>query len=145
MSINTSFLTSTRFGIAIDSDEFKDVEMAIMSWPHPGVTRPAATASARTQNVPYQGSRIQFEDLTVRVQLDGGMNNYWSLYDWLLSESQKDVILTAYSSNDKPTTQIRYRDAFVESIGGIEFAATDQSDDVIAITVTFKYTMFEKV
>lgn len=145
MSINNSFLTASRFGITINGEEFKDVEMAVLDWPHPSVTRPAVRAPSRGQDVPYQGSRIQYDDLSIRVQLDSSMENYWKLYDWLLSENQYDVILTAYSSNDKASSQVRYRDAFVESMGGISFTATDQSDDIMAIEVTLKYTMFEKV
>ena len=144
MSINNSYLTSTRFGIAIDSAEYKDVEMSITNWPHPAVSRPAARAPARAQDVPYAGSRIQYDDLNVTVQLDSAMRNYWILYDALLSGQENDVILTVYDSNEKSTSQVRYKDAFVESINGFNMTASDQSDEILTIDVTFKYTAFEK-
>ena len=145
MTINNSFLTATRFSITFDDAELRKVEMAILDWPHPAVTRPAARAPSRNQDVPYPGSRYQYEDLQIRVQLDSAMDNYWTLYNWLLSGAEKDVILTAYSSNDKAASQVRYEGAFVESLGGFNFTATDQGDEIVSITVTIKYTRFDRV
>lgn len=144
MSLGNSYLTTTRFSLTFDDASLKDIEISIVEWPHPGVSRPAVQAPARSQNVPYQGSRTEWEDLNVRVQMDANLNNYWTLYDWLLSEDTRDVILTAYGPNDKATSQIKYEGAFVESLGQIPFTAGDQSDEIIAIDATIKYTRFLK-
>lgn len=145
MSINNSYLTSGRYGITINSEKYGEVEMAITNWPHPSVRRPAARAPARSQDVPYQGSRIEYDDLNVTIQLDSSMENYWTLYDWMLTSDFEDVILTVYSSNDKPTSQTRYKDAFVEALGQVNHSSTDQSDEILTVDVTIKYTAFERV
>ena len=145
MTIGNSYLTATRFGLTIDDPMFKDIEMAITAWPHPSVTRNPVQAPARAQNVPYAGSRYEYEPLQVQVQLDAGMDNYWKLYDWLLSENERDVILTAYGPNDKASTQVRYQNAFVTNMGAINFQAGDQTDEVLVLDVTLYYTKFEKV
>jgi hypothetical protein len=144
MSISNSYLTNTRFSLTFDDASLKGVELSVVEWPHPGLTRPAAMAPARTHDVPYHGSRYQWEDLSIRVQLDAQLNNYWTLYDWLLSEDTRDVILTAYGANDKPTSQIKYEGALIESLGQIPFNTGDQSDEVISIDATIKYTRFRK-
>lgn len=144
MTIGNSYLTATRFSLTFDDASLKNVELSIVEWPHPGVTRPAADAPARVQNVPYPGQRYNFDALSVRVQLDSNLDNYWTLYDWLLSEDTRDVILTAYGPNDKVTSQIKYEGAFVEALGQIPFTAGDQSDEVIAVDTTLRYTRFLK-
>lgn len=144
MSIGNSYLTATRFSLTFDDASLKGIELAVVEWPHPGVTRPAAEAPARTQQVPYPGQRYNYEPLSIRVQMDANLENYWTLHDWLLSEDTRDVILTAYGPNDKATSQIKYEGSFVEALGQIPFTAGDQSDDVIAVDATLRYTRFRK-
>jgi len=143
MSIGQTYQTATRFSLTIDSDEYRDVVAALVDYNHPSLSRPAAQASARDQNVPVPGSRFVFEPLVVRVQLASDGSTYRALYNWVMAGSQLDIILTTYDSNSNVGSQIRYTDAFPEFLGQLSFVASDQNDTVLALDVTFQYTMFK--
>ena len=146
MTLTTQYLTATKFSISIPDDEdgssYREIQSNITDWPHPAITRASADAPGRTQNVPYQGGRISYEPLSISLHIDSALNTYKLLHDLLLSDTQKDVTLTCYSGNGKPLSKIVYEGAFPEYLGQMSFQTTDQSETIIVLQVTFKYTKF---
>lgn len=147
MSINYNFLTASRFSLSIAGDEYKDLIAQVQEFTHPSLTASSAAQSTPRRNVPQPGTKLQYEPVTVRILLDNEMTIYSAIHNWMVNSVKvesdvKDITLTVYNSNERPTFNIKYLDAFPTNIGPIQFASNDQNDTILFSDVTFEYSEF---
>lgn len=151
MTIRTGLLTATRFTLAIPGEEYKDIIANVVDFNHPAVRSPFATQPTRQVDIPRPGSKMVFDPLVVRVQLDNDMKIYQEVYNWIFKnatsedEDYRDLTLTIYNMNENPQKAIRYLNAFPTDLGLLSFTSTDQNDTIINLDVTFGYSHFELV
>ena len=123
-------------------------------------------------DIPLEGDKLVFEQLTIRFYVNEDLSNYLEIYSWLISlgfpdnppqfnlasditrasdststlKSDMNVMLQTNKSN--PNFNVTFKDCFPVSLGEIELDSSVTTLEPIAVTATFAYTgsfMIEKV
>lgn len=146
--MNNTYLTPTRYTLTISGDRFTNFASNVIDFPLPSVSVNPVSQSTPKINVPVAGSKIEYSDLALTIIIDGAMENYASLYDWLrdtidVEGETYDLIVTIYNISEQPVKRVKFRNCFVNSLSEIKFNSNSGQDAFLTFVAGFKYTYFE--
>ena len=132
----------------------------------PGVTIEAIEVPTPMVNIPYHGSRVAFEELSVRFIVDEHLKNWMEIYDRVVTlglveggeEYRKlhakstttarggtvsTIVLTLLTSAMNPQMEFHFFDAFPINVSSIEFDSSAADVEYFVATATFRYVNYE--
>lgn len=134
----------------------------------PGINFGVAIQPNPYRDLPIPGDKLDYDDLRLEFMVDENMDNYLSIYNWLVGlgypESMpqldnlvsnprynskeiinlySDATLEVLNSNFNTSMKIHFKDLFPTSLNTLEFDATQRDYTYFTGVVTFKYTIFE--
>ena len=142
-------LKATKFSVRIAGSEYANLAGSVTEYNHPGVSCEPVVQTCPKVDIPHPGSKLVYEPLTIRHQLDSGMTLYDAVHDWIIynatneDDKLRDITLTLYNANNAPTKNVNFYNAFPEAISQLTFSASDPNDTQVSVDLTFRYTHFE--
>lgn len=138
----------------------------------PGLSLGVAIQPNPFRDLPVPGDKIEYSDFTFDFLVDESMENYITLYNWIVSlgypenidqfndlrrnqryfpsQDSKDIFnlfsdgsLEILNSNLKPIYRVKFKDLFPVSLTPLEFDATRTDYNYFTVNVVFKYTIFQ--
>lgn len=81
---NRNFLSPLRFDFSID--RLPNVDFFVQSANIPGISIAPTTNAQGTpfSNIPWQGDKIMWDDLTVEFKIDEKLNSWFDVYSWMI-------------------------------------------------------------
>ena len=151
LTSNKNFLSPVGFQFKINSGKYANVEYFCIAAQLPSVTLPAVPTPYRGVNLTATGDRLQFDDLTLRINVTENMENYIETFNWIntILESgsaeghREDGTLMILSSHNNVNKQIEFKGLFPTSITGVEFNTQSTDLDFVQVDITFSYNYFE--
>jgi len=151
LTTNKNFLSPVGFQFKINSGKYANIEYFCIAAQLPSVTLPPVSTPYRGVNLASTGDRLQFDDLTLRINVTENMENYIETFNWMKhilehgdSESQReDGTLLILSSHNNVNKQIEFKGLFPTGITGVEFNTQSSDLDFVQVDITFAYTYFE--
>ena len=113
-------------------------------------------------DLPIEGDKINFEQLSISFIVSEDFSNYLEVYDWIttigfpenfeqfslkdsLAQStgvdtlRSDMSVIVNTNKSNPSYNILFKDAFPTSLGNIDFNASAASIDPIVVNATFAF------
>ena len=141
-----------------------DVSFSTQEVSIPSVALGMTSYASFFSDLPIEGDKINFEQLSLSFIVAEDLSNYIEIYNWMIAigfpedftqfalnesivdgatgidtlKSDMSVIVNTNKSN--PNFEILFRDAFPVSLSSIAFQANAQAIDPIIVTATFAYT-----
>ena len=133
----------------------------------PGVSVDAIEIFNPHATVPVAGSRVSFEELSIRFIVDEHLKNWIEIYDRIialgLAEGHEKyrklkaggtnptarggtistIVLTLLTSAMNPQMEFHFYDAFPINVSSIEFDSSAADLEFFQATATFRYTNYE--
>lgn len=128
----------------------------------PSMALGLTTYQSLFSDIPIEGDKINFEQLSISFIVSEDFSNYLEIYNWLISigfpekfeqfslkeslaqssstsglRSDMSVIINTNKSN--PNYEITFKDAFPVSLGSITFGSNVTSVEPISVSATFAY------
>tara|TARA_B100001059_G_scaffold48346_1_gene41341 strand:- start:12120 stop:12590 length:471 start_codon:yes stop_codon:yes gene_type:complete len=153
LTTNKNFLSPVGFQFKINSSKYANLEYFCVKAAMPGLSLPAVDQSYRGVNLAFTGDRLQFEDLTLTVNVTENLENYKETFDWMhnmvnqgtAEGFKEDAILLILSSHNNVNKEIKFKDVFPTAITGVDFDSQSTDVEMVQIDITFAYTSFEFV
>jgi len=153
MPINRNMSTVTNhnlfiqgsFKVTLNSKKYGNTVFFATAITHPGVTRNESTAAYTNLAGFVPGDRVEYEPVSIRIQLDEELNSYYELLEWLtnMTDRREDMTLTLMNSKNIPIREFSYKSVFPTSVGGFELTTQTTDAEPITIDVSFRYDRFE--
>ena len=132
----------------------------------PGVAIEAIEMVNPFANIPYAGSNVTFEELSITFIVDEHLKNWIEIYDrvialglgegtekYRLLKSASDltprggtvstIVLSILTSGMNPQMEFHFNEAFPISISSLEFNSSATDVEYFTATATFRYTNYE--
>ena len=132
----------------------------------PGVTIEAIEMVNPFANIPYAGSNVTFEELSITFIVDEHLKNWIEIYDrvialglgegtekYRLLKSASDltprggtvstIVLSILTSGMNPQMEFHFNEAFPISISSLEFNSSATDVEYFTATAGFRYTNYE--
>lgn len=130
----------------------------------PGMVVGSAVQATSFSDVPVEGDKLTFDQLSISFLVDEDMQNYQEMYNWLVSISfpdnftqftslkkspnektavdglSSDVNVVIHTNKANPNYNISFKDVFPISLGAIEFDASASSLEPIVVEASFLFT-----
>lgn len=113
-------------------------------------------------DLPIEGDKIQFEQLSLSFIVSEDFSNYLELFNWItsigfpenfeqfslkdsLAQAQgidtlrSDMSIIVHTNKSNPNFQVNFKDAFPTSLGNIDFNASAAAIDPIIVQATFAF------
>ncbi len=165
LTTNLNYLQPTSYKITIDRENYPNLEFFAQTITHPGMFLNATEMPFRqVVGVPFAGSSVTYNELSVSIILDEDLTSYNEMYDWLRRALEvpevtplrrqwkkktiptySDLTLSILSSHNNKTKQIFYKDCVPTSLGDIQFESTASGTEFITYSVGFRFSYFELV
>jgi hypothetical protein len=138
------------------------------------VTIPSITLASIDRPTPFistpiPGEIMAFSELTVQFLIDDKMNNYRSIFNWMvalgypeshsqysnymntqqgtvyseLAKNYSDATVSVLDAQNNPTNAFKFYDIFPISLDPIQFEATAMDVNYVIGSATFKYSYFK--
>lgn len=140
-----------------------DVSFSTQEVTIPSVALGMTSYASFFSDIPIEGDKINFEQLSISFIVAEDLSNYLEIYNWLLAigfpedfgqfalneslvdgtsgadtlKSDMSIIVNTNKSN--PNYEVLFRDAFPVSLSSIAFQANAQAIDPIIVTANFAY------
>jgi hypothetical protein len=147
-TLNKNFLSPNGFRLIIDRQEFADVEYFCVNSALPNVSSGAISQSYRNLQSTFAGDKVEYAPFDIRYMVTENMENYVSLFNWLVSNSNTeqlklaDMTLNILNSSNNVIRQVRFVDAFPVSIGQLDFLSQNTDVEYIIGDASFSYSHF---
>jgi len=128
----------------------------------PSLSLGMTTYQSLFSDIPIEGDKVQFEQLSMSFIVAEDFSNYLELYNWILAigfpenfeqfslkdslalssttaNLKSDMSIIIHTNKSNPNYEITFRDAFPVSLGGITFGSNISSVDPITVAATFGY------
>ena len=132
----------------------------------PGVSLEAIDVPTPFATIPYAGSKVNFEELSVRFIVDEHLKNWMEIYDRVIAlglaeghekykklKAKSDttqrggtvstLVLTILTSAMNPQIEFHFYEAFPISISALEFDSASTDLEYFTATAGFRYTNYE--
>jgi hypothetical protein len=115
----------------------------------PEISMTATEASFRNFNFFTSGETAAYSPLNITFLVDEEMQAYKQLFSWLLHNQRNDNLriydlsLHLLSNRYGINQTIEFKDAFISSIGSVDFTNSEKSNSPITCNATFEYSRFE--
>jgi hypothetical protein len=147
-TLNKNFLSPNGFRLIIDRQEFADVEYFCVNSALPTVSSGAISQAYRNLQSTFAGDKVEYAPFDIRYMVTENMENYVSLFNWLVSNSNTeqlklaDMTLNILNSSNNVIRQVRFVDAFPVSIGQLDFLSQNTDVEYIIGDASFSYSHF---
>lgn len=165
---NPNFLSPLGFKFIVN--KLPNVNYFCQSVTIPSVSIGSIPIAHGIATVPFPGSRLTFDPLTIRFKVDENLRNYIEILNWLrglghpnsLEETRQlsaqspqfsrigtaasyvsDATLAILSSHKNPTHMVNFKDVFPTQLSEITFTSSDSDVNYIDATVIFSYLNFD--
>lgn len=129
--------------MAIDDPRYHGLDSQVVEYTPPSVTQAPVRQESPTQDIPWPGTKLVFEDLTVTAIMTSGMANAIEIYNWIrrnrFEDEVHDIVMHGYSDTGQLVYKVRFKDAFPNAISYDQFTSTDASDSILRFTTTFSF------
>jgi hypothetical protein len=163
---NTNFLS--QFGYRLLITRLPEIEYFLQRVNIPGLNiGPANRATPFASPVPYPGD-ITFNDLTFSFKVDESMDDYFSIFDWMIrlgfpenfaqykelatrnrfpanfeeGEVTSDISLLLLDNKQNPKFKFNFISCWPTNMSDLIFNSTDTTINYITAEVTMKYTLY---
>lgn len=160
--VNKNFLSPLGFVFQIKKSP--NVNFFIQNVNLPGLSLTQVETPNPFVKVPYSGDHINYDDLMISFKVDGNLNNYREIHDWIRQLGfpedfkeykqiasqpiysglgiKSDISLIILSSSRNPIYEVIFKDAFPVSLSSLIFDST--ADDVMYLQAesTFRYSTY---
>ena len=135
----------------------------------PGLNLPAIPMSTRLSDFYLSGSKLEFEELSIQFLIDENMNNFVSIYNWLVglgapesksqyvefinnshgfdytrnSKESSDGILQILNSANKPIRRIHFHNIIPISLQSLTVQSTTTDTTYLLGQATFRYDIYK--
>ena len=132
----------------------------------PGISIDAIDVTNPYATIPYAGSQVAFEELTVGFIVDEHLKNWMEIYDRIIAlgmaegnekyrllKAKSDltsrggtvstIVLTILTSAMNPQMEFHFYEAFPISISSLEFNSSNTDIEYFTATAGFRYTNYE--
>ena len=133
----------------------------------PGVSIDAIEVYNPNATVPLAGSKVNFEELSVRFIVDEHLKNWTEIYDRIIALGLAEgyekyrklknsgpnltarggtistIVLTLLTSAMNPQMEFHFYDAFPTNVSSIEFDSSSADLEYFIASATFRYTNYE--
>jgi len=162
---NRNYLSSVAFKFNLA--KYTKVDFFSNSAIIPQLTLATAIQPSYLKDIDVPGEKLSFGDFTLKFLVDENMENYMSIYNWLvglgfpettqqfkdittdsadqrdLNEAFCDGTLRILNSNLREIAKVKFKDLFPISLTSLEFDATTTDVQYFTAQATFKYTIYE--
>lgn len=126
----------------------------------PGVSVQSLPVEAPISRLYIEGTKPEFEELTVRFVVDEYMKNWQEIYDWVIGlapsssteqrvqymnheEKYSTGILTLLTGSMNPQMEFHFLDMFPTNLTALEFDSTATDVEYLTASATFRYQRYE--
>jgi len=153
LTTNKNFLSPVGFQFKINSGKYANIEYFCIAAQLPSVTLPPVSTPYRGVNLASTGDRLQFDDLTLRINVTENMENYIETFNWMHNLAQTknaedfkaDATLLVLSSHNNVTKEIKFNGVFPTSLSAVSFDSQAEGVEYVQMDISFSYTNFEFV
>ena len=84
LTTNLNYLQPTSYKITIDRENYPNLEYFAQSITHPGmILNPVEMPFRQVAGVPFAGSSLTYNELSITLILDENLTGYGEMYEWL--------------------------------------------------------------
>ena len=153
LTTNKNFLSPVGFQFKINSNLYPNLEYFAVGCTLPGITINQTEQGYRGVSLGFTGDRLEFEELSLRINVTENLDNYIETFNWMHSLAQSndpeslkvDATLLILTSHNNVIKEIQFKDVFPTSMASVEFDAQAESVEYVQMDVSFAYTNFEFV
>lgn len=162
---NRNFLSVTGFKFTLA--KYPKVDFFSNSARIPQITLDVARQSSYLKDLDVPGEKLNYGDLTIKFIVDENMENYITIYDWLvglgfpeitsqfknlttndagmrdMKEQFSDGTLRILNSNFKEVAKVKFLDLFPVSLSSLDFDAAASDVQYFTAEASFKYTVYQ--
>ena len=160
---NLNYLSNISFRLTIEDSPH--ITWFCQAASIPGVSIDALDVPTPHATVPFGGSKVAFEELTIRFIVDEHMKNWMELYDIIamgLAEGHEKykllkasntlqprgggystIVLTILTSGMNPQMEFHFYDAFPISLTALDFDSSVADVEYFTATASFRYVNYE--
>ena len=162
---NRNFLAPVGFKFTLS--KFPKVSFFSNTARIPDITLGTAIQSNYLKDIDVPGEKLTYGELNVRFLVDENLENYMSVYNWLVGlgfpdttkeykalttddANQRDPkvafsdgTLSIQNSNYKEVAKVKFTDLFPVSLTSLDFDATNTDIQYFTAQATFKYTLYK--
>ena len=162
---NRNFLSGVAFKFNLG--KYPKVDFFSNSARIPELNLELAQQATYLKNIDIPGERLTFGDFTLQFIVDENLENYMSVYNWLVGlgfpdttkeykalttddANQRDPkvafsdgTLSIQNSNYKEVAKVKFTDLFPVSLTSLDFDATNTDIQYFTAQATFKYTLYK--
>ena len=129
----------------------------------PGMVLGSALQPTPFSDIPIEGEKLTFDQLTISFLVDEDLQNYQEIYSWLLSMGfpdnftqftslktppsasaydgiKSDMNIMIHTNKSNPNYNIGFKDVFPISLGPINFDAAAGTLDPVIVDASFLFT-----
>lgn len=151
LTTNKNFLSPVGFQFKINSNTYANLEYFAVGCTLPGLTIARVDQAYRGVSLAFTGDRLEFEDLSLRINVTENLDNYIETFDWIHNIAQsgkaedfkQDATLLILTSHNNVIKEVEFKGVFPTSMAAVEFDAQADSIEYVQMDVTFAYTNFE--
>lgn len=151
LTANKNFLSPVGFQFKIDSNLYPNLEYFAVGCVLPGIAMATTATPYRGVNLQFTGDRLQFEDLSLTINVTENLDNYIETFDWMhkiansksAEDLKVDATLLILTSHNNVVKEVEFKGVFPSSMAPIEFNAQAESIDFVQMDISFSYTYFE--
>tara|TARA_Y100001970_G_scaffold123650_1_gene153324 strand:+ start:36 stop:572 length:537 start_codon:yes stop_codon:yes gene_type:complete len=162
---NRNFLSG--IGFKFNLGKYPKVDFFSNSARIPELNLELAQQASYLKNIDVPGERLTFGDFTLQFIVDENLENYMTVYEWLVGlgfpdttkefrtlttdktgqrdpkEAFSDGTLSIQNSNYKEVAKVKFTDLFPVSLTSLDFDATNTDIQYFTAQATFKYTLYK--
>jgi len=148
---NKNFLSPVGFQFKIDSNQYPNLEYFAVAATLPNISMSATATPYKGVNLQFTGDRLQFEPLSLRINVTENLENYIETFDWMHNIAQTgnaedfkaDATLLILSSHNNVVKEVEFKGVFPTSLSPIDFDAQADSIQYVQMDISFTYTYFQ--
>lgn len=169
MNTNTNLLIGNSWQLQIP--KFANISYFLSSASLPEIKSNNLTMGTRNQKIKIADNKIEFDDLDIEFFVDEKMENYRTMYNYLIGLSplqslesngtgtsdyintigttssvlndDQDISLIVYDNYNNPVQIIQFHDAFPTSLSVPKFETNNAESSPMIASVRFSYSWFE--
>ena len=151
LTLNKNFLSPVGFQFKIDSTQYPNLEYFAVAATLPNISMSPTATPYKGVNLQFTGDRLQFEELSLRINVTENLENYVETFDWMHNIAQTnnaedfkvDATLLILSSHNNVVKEVEFKGVFPTSLSPIEFDAQSDSIQYVQMDISFAYTYFQ--
>ena len=155
---NRNFLSG--IGFKFNLAKYPKVDFFCNTAKIPEITLATATQPSYLKDLDIPGEKLTYGDLTIQFLVDENMENYRTVYDWLVglgypdnfdqranliasSHIYSDASLLITTNQYKPNIDISFIDIYPTSLSSVEFNIEQGDVEYLNADVTFSYRRYK--